>query len=123
MPSKEEKKGNKEESVLAHIKDLLLDKFATMLLGNLSDHVKHLIAKLQEVAYYTQRKIIEQFYVSGFFYAGCIFVVLSAVFFLMDTLQWSRGEAMFAAGVILLAASAGMKQYITRTRSTRLYER
>ncbi len=117
MPEREEKKKVKENGTLGRLKDVLIEKFSSIVLDNITEHLQNIIHKLQEVAYYTQRKIIEQFYVSGFFFAGCVFIAVALLFYLTDTMQWPRSNAALAIGVFLLIISGVMKQYVRKTRS------
>jgi small basic protein len=114
MPKKEDDGG-----LLHKLKDMLVERFSTTVVENVSLHIKELMHRLQELVYLTQKKIIEQFYVSGFFFAGYVMVALSVLFYLIDTLGWSRSRATLTAGVLLLATSAAMKQYVMKTRSER----
>ncbi len=117
MPEKEVKK-SKEDGTLSRLKDVLIEKFSSIVMDNITEHLQNIIHKLQEVAYYTQRRIIEQFYVSGFFFAGCVFIAVAIMFYLTDALQWPRSNAALAMGAILLIVSGVLKQYVRRTSST-----
>ncbi len=114
MPKKED-----DSSMLHKLKDMLVERFSTTIIENISLHIQELMHKLQQLIYLTQKKLIEQFYVSGFFFAGYVMVALSVLFYLIDTLGWTRSEATLTAGVLLLATSTVMKQYVNKTRSER----
>ncbi len=114
LPKEDGKKG---EDTLQKLKNTLMEKFFSVVVDNSGGPLQDLMRKLQHLIYVTQKKIIEQFYVSLFFFAGCMFMVLSLLFYLIDTLHWSRSKALLVAGALLLVISAAMKQYVLRTRS------
>ena len=116
MVIKEGKK-DKEETTLHRLKDVLLERFSSVVIENIADRLHELMRKLQDLIYLTQKKIIEHFYVSGFFFTGCIFIALSILFYLTDAIHWSRSKATFVTGVLFFALSIAIKQYVLKTRS------
>ncbi len=117
MPDEEKKKEERDEGALKRLKDVLIEKFSTVVIENISDRIHELAKKLQDALYLTQKKMIEQFYVSASFFAGCLFIILAVFFYLTDALQWPRAQASAVVGICIMALSFMLKQYVLKTRS------
>ena len=114
-----QKKRDDDGGMLHRLKEMLVERFSSGVIESVGLHIQELAHRLQELAYRTQEKILQRLYVAGLALLGCVFLVLSLLSYLIDALGWSRTKATLGVGVLLLAMSFMMKQYVVKTRSER----
>ena len=80
------------------------------------DFLSGLAKKAQDIAYYTEQKLLQFFYASVFFTAGAIFVCIAVVFLLNEYTGLSMGWGLLIIGLFLLLLATIVKRHAVKTK-------
>lgn len=114
MAKKAQKEG--DGGIKDMIKSALSSKFASTIKDNLKELIHEIIHKAQDIAYQTERKILDNLIAAVVFLFGIVMVVLAAAFFLIDRYGLERYWAFLIIGLIMLFISILFKRKIDKTK-------
>lgn len=104
------------KSALNSIKSALSESISSNLLGHIKRYMKDIAHKVQDIAYQTEKKILDNLFASIILLVGLIMIVISIVFFINDFFGLDRYWGFFIVGLILIIFSLLYKRKIEKTK-------
>jgi len=116
MAKTEAKKGGAFDRIKEAVKGVLESTLVAQLKEGTKFLVEELIHKGQDIAYYTEKKMIAQFNASVMMLFGIIMIFLAITFFLTDFLKLERYWSFLIVGLFLLVISLFLKKSLEKTK-------
>lgn len=104
------------KSAINSIKSLLSESISSNIVKHIKSYMKDIAHKVQDIAYQTEKKILDNLFASIILLVGLIMIVISMVFFINDFFGLDRYWGFFIVGIILIICSLVYKRKIEKTK-------
>lgn len=106
----------KEGNTLDKIKSVVKQAVSDNLINAVKSHLKNITHKVQDIAYQTEKKILDNLFAEIVMLAGLILITLSIVFFIIDYFVLERYWGFLIVGLVLVIISLIYKRKIEKTK-------
>ncbi len=110
--SKEQESSDTISSVKTAVKEVI----SSNVIGHVKSYMKDLAHQAQDIAYQTERKVLENLFAATGILIGGVFIVLAVVFFINDFFMLDRHWGFLIVGLALVAVSLIYKRKIEKTK-------
>lgn len=106
----------KKEGIGSEIKSIIKDAISTNLISHAKTYMKDFAHKAQEVAYQTEKKIVENLFAGAVMMMGFALIVIAVVYFVNDFFDLDRYWGFLIIGLILIVFSFIYKRSIEKRK-------
>ncbi|MCX6707246.1 MAG: hypothetical protein NT001_03850 [Candidatus Woesearchaeota archaeon] len=106
----------KRKSAHNGLKSALSGSITSILVHQLKAYMKDIARQVQDIAYQTEKKILDNLFASIILLVGLIMIVIAIVFFINDFFGLDRYWGFFIVGLVLIIISLLYKRKIDNTK-------
>lgn len=106
----------KEGSTLDKVKSAIKHAISDNLVSVVKLHLENITHRIQDIAYHTEKKILDNLLAAVIMIIGIIMITLAAAFFITDYFSLSRYWGFLIVGLVLVIISLIYKRRIEKTK-------